>query len=57
MSKLIAKVPIYYKGKQYIPGEEIPADDTKMVEAWKRADSVVPVGDVKTPATGGKKGK
>ena len=43
MSKLIAKVPIYYKGKQYIPGEEVPADDENMVKAWKRAESVTVV--------------
>lgn len=40
MGKLIAKKNIYYKGKQYIPGEEIPSDDAEMVEAWKRAESV-----------------
>ena len=40
MEKLIAVVRIQYKGKRYIPGEEIPADSAEMVEAWKRAGSV-----------------
>ena len=40
MEKLIAVVSIQYKGKRYIPGEEIPADNAEMVEAWKRAESV-----------------
>lgn len=40
MEKLIATKPIYYKGKNYVPGEEIPAADTELAEAWKRAGSV-----------------
>ncbi len=40
MEKLIATKPIYYKGKNYVPGEEIPESDAEMVEAWKRAGSV-----------------
>ena len=40
MEKLIATKPIYYKGKNYVPGEEIPATDAELVEAWKRAGSV-----------------
>jgi hypothetical protein len=34
MKKLIAKIPILYLTKQYKPGEEIPANDPDMVEAW-----------------------
>ncbi len=40
MEKLIATKPIYYKGKNYVPGEEILAKDAELVEAWKRAGSV-----------------
>lgn len=40
MKKLIATKPIYYKGKTYVPGEEIPGDSTELAEAWKRAGSV-----------------
>lgn len=40
MEKLIATKQIYYKGKKYVPGEEIPGSDAEMVEAWKRAGSV-----------------
>lgn len=40
MERLVALVDIQYKGKLYIPGEEIPATDPEMVEAWKRAGSV-----------------
>lgn len=40
MEKLIALVNIQYKGKLYIPGEEIPVYTPEMAEAWKRAGSV-----------------
>lgn len=40
MEKLIALVNIQYKGKIYIPGEEIPVYTPEMAEAWKRAGSV-----------------
>lgn len=40
MKKLIATKPIYYKGKTYVPGEEIPGDSAELAEAWKRAGSV-----------------
>lgn len=32
--KLIATHPILYRSKQYWPGQEIPADDAGMVQAW-----------------------
>ena len=34
MKKLIAIIPILYLSKLYQPGEEIPASDNTMVEAW-----------------------
>ncbi|WOO34943.1 hypothetical protein R2R35_14170 [Anaerocolumna sp. AGMB13020] len=34
MKKLIAIIPILYLAKLYQPGEEIPASDNTMVEAW-----------------------
>ncbi len=40
MERLIALVNIQYKGKLYVPGEEIPVYDREMAEAWKRAESV-----------------
>ena len=44
MEKLIALVDIRYKGKLYIPGEEISDHDPEMAEAWKRAGSVKVLG-------------
>ena len=40
MERLIALVNIQYKGKLYIPGEEIPKYTLEMADAWKRAESV-----------------
>ncbi len=40
MEKLIVTKQFVYKGKQYIPGEEVPGNDEEIVEAWKRAGSV-----------------
>lgn len=40
MGKVIAKIRIAYKGRVYLPGDEIICTDTDMIEAWKRADSV-----------------
>ena len=40
MERLIALVNIQYKGKLYVPGEEMPAFDLEMADAWKRAKSV-----------------
>lgn len=40
MGKLIVTKQIYYKGKNYVPGEEISGDSAELEEAWKRAGSV-----------------
>lgn len=32
--KLIALRPILFRGRQYKTGEQLPADDAKMVAAW-----------------------
>ena len=40
MDKLIAKREFYYRGHRYIPGEEVKCEDSKMVSAWLRAESV-----------------
>lgn len=40
MEKLVALVNIQYKGRLYIPGEEIPEYTQEMADAWKRAGSV-----------------
>ena len=40
MERLIALVNIQFKGKLYVPGEEMPAFDLEMADAWKRAKSV-----------------
>lgn len=37
--KLMALIPILYLSHQYKPGEELPAGDAKMVEAWIEAKS------------------
>lgn len=37
--KLTAKRPILYRSKQYKVGEQLPADNQAMVEAWLEADS------------------
>lgn len=44
MEKLVALVNIQYKGKLYIPGEEISDPEPEMAEAWKRAGSVKVLG-------------
>ncbi|MCL2563599.1 MAG: hypothetical protein FWE08_06150 [Oscillospiraceae bacterium] len=31
---LIARRPILHLSRQYAPGDELPTDDTAMVEAW-----------------------
>lgn len=56
VAKLIATRPILYRGRQYKTGEQLPADDAKMVAAWieyksakwegkeeKKQDPVAPV--------------
>lgn len=39
MKKLIAIYPILYLSKQYEVGDELPANDLKMVEAWLDAET------------------
>lgn len=39
MKKLIAARPILYRGRMYNRGEQLPGDDTKMVDAWLRHGS------------------
>lgn len=36
---LTAKRPILYRSKQYKIGEQLPADNKAMVDAWLEADS------------------
>ena len=35
--RLIAAYPILYRSRQYWVGEELPADDAGMVQAWIEA--------------------
>ena len=39
--KLIAIYPILYRSRQYEIGEELPADDSEMVQAWLDAKTAV----------------
>lgn len=39
--KLIAIYPILYRSHQYEIGEELPADDSEMVQAWLDAKTAV----------------
>lgn len=41
MRKLIAKRPVQYMGRIYEPGDALPAQDGRMVEAWTRAETAV----------------
>ena len=53
MERLIAKRAVLYQGRQYEPGEVLPAYDAIMVDAWLRAGSAEMVSDTKpedTPA-------
>lgn len=47
MERLIAKRAVLYQGRQYEPGEVLPAYDTIMVDAWLRAGSAEMVSDAK----------
>lgn len=47
--KLIAKSPILWKAKQYRIGDELPASDPEMVDAWISAGSAVWVDPDKEP--------
>lgn len=46
MEKVVAKVSILYNGKLHKPGDIIVDPDTEMVEAWKRAGSIIKENDV-----------
>ena len=39
MKKLIAAMPILYRGRMYQTGDRLPGDDANMVEAWMRNKS------------------
>lgn len=43
--KLIAIYPILYRSHQYEIGEELPADDSEMVQAWLDAKTAIWQGD------------
>lgn len=45
MERLIARRPVLYQGRQYEPGETLPAYDANMVGAWLRAGSAEMVSD------------
>lgn len=49
MERLIAKRAVLYQGRQYEPGEVLPAYDTIMVDAWLRAGSAEMVNDAAKP--------
>lgn len=51
MERLIAKRAVLYQGRQYEPGEVLPAYDTAMVDAWLRAGSAKMVSDAKPEET------
>lgn len=53
MKTLIATRPILYQGRMIQPGDRLPADEEKMVEAWLRAGSACWVGDTPAAGTGG----
>lgn len=46
--KVIAKVPVLYRGKQYKVGESLPADDSEMLKLWEEAGSVEIISDAIT---------
>ncbi len=41
MQKLIARTAILYEGKMYAIGEELPANNPQMVDAWTAAKTAV----------------
>lgn len=51
MERLIAKRAVLYQGRQYEPGEPLPAYDTLMVDAWLRAGTAKMVSDAKLEET------
>ena len=51
MKGLIAKRPILYRGRMYQAGDNLPGDDTRMVEAWLENDSAERSGEAQDNAT------
>lgn len=51
MERLIAKRAVLYQGRQYEPGEPLPAYDPTMVDAWLRAGTAKMVSDAKPEET------
>ena len=51
MERLIAKRAVLYQGRQYEPGEPLPAYDPLMVDAWLRAGTAKMVSDAKLEET------
>lgn len=51
MERLIAKRAVLYQGRQYEPGEPLPAYDPLMVDAWLRAGTAKMVSDAKPEET------
>lgn len=45
MQKLTAKASILFESKLYAPGDEIPANNPVMVEAWLEAGTAVWIDD------------
>lgn len=45
MKALKAKRAVLYQGRMYEPGDVLPADDSRMVEAWLKAESAVWTGE------------
>ena len=53
MALIIATRPILYGGRMYDPGAQLPATDTRMVQAWLThgsAREIVPTGKADIPA-------
>lgn len=51
MKQLIAKRAVLHQGRQYEPGEPLPAYDPVMVDAWLRAGTAELVSDAKPEKT------
>ena len=51
MERWIAKRAVLYQGRQYEPGEPLPAYDPLMVDAWLRAGTAKMVSDAKPEET------
>lgn len=51
MERLIANRAVLYQGRQYEPGEPLPAYDPTMVDAWLRVGTAKMVSDAKLEET------